>query len=280
MKDVEEKNSFYCSQCHSIFHYKCLITQIKKDNHCPNCGNFITLWNVQKGIPDSIYQEEKSKENNKKDNKEIKSTLKRDYVINLPKEVRKSDRTFNTSTYQYLCSICHRWIDEDDKDLICCRICDIPLHSTCLENNNYCCPFCNSSTSPVLFNESNRFYRNLQSSMVREVNIQNEDTYQNLFYRGVPMQHNLTQLQLKNLTNSSKTNQQEQNLNTSKKNLDNLIKNPLFILIFLICTIFFYWITIPIIWLLLLINYVIPSLPQEIDNYEKNLRYLLLIFLP
>ena len=51
---LKENNSYFCSSCESIFHYKCLVPGYKRDHQCPSCKSLTPLWRFYDGIPDSI----------------------------------------------------------------------------------------------------------------------------------------------------------------------------------------------------------------------------------
>ncbi|MFQ6087517.1 MAG: hypothetical protein ACE5K0_01265 [Candidatus Methanofastidiosia archaeon] len=65
---MDEKGSYYCSSCESVFHYRCLLHEIKREKSCPNCRVFTYLWNFKKGFPDSfLFKEEEEIEPEEKE---------------------------------------------------------------------------------------------------------------------------------------------------------------------------------------------------------------------
>jgi hypothetical protein len=51
---LKENDSYFCSSCESIFHYRCLVPGYKRDHQCPSCKSLTPLWRFYDGIPDSI----------------------------------------------------------------------------------------------------------------------------------------------------------------------------------------------------------------------------------
>jgi uncharacterized C2H2 Zn-finger protein len=49
--------SYFCPDCESIFHYRCLVMKVKRHHQCPVCKSPGPLWKFWDGIPDSKLYE-------------------------------------------------------------------------------------------------------------------------------------------------------------------------------------------------------------------------------
>lgn len=54
---LRQNVSYFCSDCESIFHYRCLVMKVKRRHQCPICKSPGPLWKFWDGIPDSMLYE-------------------------------------------------------------------------------------------------------------------------------------------------------------------------------------------------------------------------------